>query len=254
MMTATLCLLGLLLATAIVAAVAGDDENEGAGADGQNTGEDTDTDDPGETTGPPGGGDKPLTQADVDRAVQARLKREQAKAAKATAELQAELDRLKAAEAERANAELSEIDRATKTAAEAQAAVKAAEAAQAAAEQKALLATAIANDAADLPNIYRQLVSGDTDEAIAESITEARKQFDADRAGLAQRIATLTPEQIADEFGEPGKALAERLAGRPPSIGNQTNAGEQPGAPPPVKPLSGGSVRDWAEAARKARE
>jgi hypothetical protein len=134
-------------------------------------------------TAPPAG-DKALTQADVDRIVQERLARERGKlereAGKSVAELQARLTEYEQAEKARAEAELSEVEKAQKAAAEAVARADAAEAARLAAETSALRATLIATEIASLPRAYKALVTGDTEDAIRESIIAAKAEYEAD--------------------------------------------------------------------------
>jgi len=236
-MTAMMVLLGLLMVAGLL--LTPDEGEEGAGADGQGAGnddaadagdgaaaqEEQPDDDAGETGAPSGG---QYTQADVDKAIKSRLKRAEAKAARERKELEDRLAGFEQAEADRAKAEMGEVERATAEAAEAKAAAEQARSALAQAQRDALRANLIAANARELPAPYQQLVTGDDEEAIAASIAQAQEQHRADRAEQLKQLAAMTPEQVEQAFGDEGKALAERLKGKAPSVGAPSNAPGQP--------------------------
>ena len=153
--------------------------------------------------------------------------------------LAARVAELESAERERAEAAMSEQERAV---AEAQRAKAEADAEKAAAAQErvaALKARVIADKAPTLPAAYRALVAGDTEEAIAESLSAVEAQYQQDTTSPVQsalaELATLTPEQVAERYGDAGAALAARLQGQPVSIGGPSNAGGV-AKPPPETP------------------
>lgn len=183
----------------------------------------------GQVTAPPAGGS--LTQADVDRIVQERLSRERASAEKARAELQAQLDRYAKAEEERKQAEMTEIDRAKAEADKARAEADKLKAEAEREKLRAMRADAIAEQAADLPSEFKRLVEGNTPDELTESIGEARKKFETLQSQIAEATlsaaASMTDEQLAERFGEVGKAFAAARNGRPYSIGGPSNASGQ---------------------------
>lgn len=229
----------ILLAVGVLAALAlalvpGEDDDDQAGAGAQGTGDDT-QDTAGAGTGA-GANAGALTQEQVDKIVADRLARAERKAEAQRAELQAKVDGYERAEEERKAAEMSEVEKAQKAASEAKAEAEAARAEAAAERVRALRADLISQHAADLPPAYKAQVAGTTDEEITESIATARAAYEADRgnvsAAVVQELLTLTPEQVADKYGEAGKALAGRLAGRPVSVGSPSNAGGGGGSVP----------------------
>lgn len=213
------------------------EETAEPGAGGQSTGRD-------DSAGTGAGGDKQLTQAEVDRIVADRLARAERKAAAERAELQAKLDAYTQAEEERKMAELSEVEKAQKAAADAKAEADAARAEAQAATNRALRAELLSQHAADLPASYKAQIAGATEEEILESIGKARETFEADRGRISKAtqetlfrdVATLTPEQLAEKYGEVPEAAAviARLTGKPVSVGSPSAAGGQPS--PPAKP------------------
>ena len=198
--------------------------------------------DPGGTGAAPTG--KTFTQAEVDKIAADRAARAERKAAAEKAELQAKLDGYTQAEEERKAAELSEVEKAQKAAADAAAARQEAEARALAAETRALRADLLSQHAADLPASYKAQITGATEEDIIESISRARETFEADRGGISKAtqetlfrdVATLTPEQLTEKYGEVPEAAAviARLTGKPVSVGSPSAAGGQPS--PPAKP------------------
>lgn len=154
-------------------------------------------------------------EADKRKAAEARL-----------AEAEAQLAEYRSAEEARKQAEMSELEKAQAAAAAAEERAAAAEAARQAAEVGALRANLIASEAAALPAVYKQLVTGTDEASIKESIASAQAAFAADRETVLGSVLTLTPEQLAD-LGENGKALAERIQGRQ-NIGSPPAGGKAP--------------------------
>lgn len=173
-----------------------------------------------------------MTQAQVDRIVQERLSRAEAKWQEREAGLQAELETHRKAEEERQQAEMTEVERAK---AEAEKARADAQAALATAEQERLRATRadlISQQAPDLPAAYKQLISGADEDAITASIAEARNAYLADERAALERVLDLPAEQLKARYGPEGaQALADRLAGLPRNVGAPSNAGNQPQVP-----------------------
>jgi len=189
----------------------------------------------GNTTGAPAG--VALTQADIERA-QAEVRRAADREHKKERDVLTErLKTLEDEKAKRDEAELSELQKAQKVAADAEVRRVAAEQALATAQVTALRANLVSQNAASLPAAYRAQITGDTQEEITASITATQAAFDADRTAMIQRLAAMTPEQIRQEFGDVGAALAERMQGKPtPSVGAPTNPpGQQ--APPAAKTI-----------------
>lgn len=187
----------------------------GAGADGQGA--------------PPAG---MHTQADVDRIVAQRLERDRTKAADAQAALQAKIAELEAAEKKREEADLSEGERLKKEAEEAKAGKADAEARAEVAELAATRALFLRGNAADLPAAYAQMVTGKTEAELKESLEAVGKQYAEDVQAVFRQIVTMNADQLVARFGDDAKPLAERLAGKPVSVGAPSNAGgTQPGAP-----------------------
>jgi hypothetical protein len=178
---------------------------------------------------PADSGGRTYTQQDLD-AIAAKARREGESKAKAA---EARIAELEAAEAERAKAEMTELERAKAEAEEARAAMAAAQSAAAASALAADRANIIAAEGQGLPPAYQAMVTGPDADAIRASLAAARAQHDAEQAALLARIAAMSPEQLA-QLGDEGKALAERMAGQPVSIGAPSSA-----TPPPA-----GNLRD----------
>lgn len=226
----------------------GSEGGEGAGAGGQGAGQGGDNGGAGTGAGADAG--KTVPQAEVDRIVADRLARAERKAAAERAELQAKLDAYTQAEEERKTAELSEVEKAQKAAADAKAEADAARAEAQAATNRALRAELLSQHAADLPASYKAQIAGATEEEILESIGKARETFEADRGGISKAtqetvfrdVATLTPEQLTEKYGEVPEAAAviARLTGKPVSVGSPSAAGGQPSAPAKPGEIKGG--------------
>lgn len=182
---------------------------------------------------PADSGGRTYTQQDLD-AIAAKARREGESKAKAA---EARIAELETAEAERQRAEMTELERAKAEAEEARAAMAAAQSAAAASALAADRANIIAAEGQGLPPAYQAMVTGPDADAIRASLAAARAQHDAEQAALLARIAAMSPEQLA-QLGDEGKALAERMAGHPVSIGAPSNAGAQ--APPPPDPQAAG--------------
>lgn len=217
-------------------------EGEEGGEGGEGAGETTDkpgeekTDKPGEKTDKPpaDASKKTFTQADVDKMMQDRLARQTKQTDKTTEDLQTKLTALEEAEAERERAELTETEKLQADLVAAQAQVKTAEEGRASAQHDALRSQVIAQHGADLPPAYHTQVQGENAEALLQSVEEARTQHTQDLADytakLLSNLATATPEQLTETYGEAATALVTRLEGKPPSIGGPGAAGA---APPP---------------------
>ncbi len=88
----------------------------------------------------------------------------------------------------------------------------AAEAARQDAEVRTLRVNLLAIEAADLPTVYRDRVTGATEDEIRASIADAQAAYLGDRDAFLGKLATMTPEQVA-ALGEAGQPVAERLPG-----------------------------------------
>lgn len=203
-----------------------------------------------EQTTPPGTQAKTFTDSDV-----AAARRDEAAkrkdAEKRLADSEAKLRAFEDAEAERKRAEMSELDVARQDAETARAEAETAKRETEAARVDALRSRLLSEHGDGLPIAYKRMVGGNTEDEIAESLTTARAAYDADRtaqiADVLRGLPTLTPEQIAERYGEPGQGLAERLKGQPVSIGAPSAAS---GAAPP--PAPGATVDPLVADLRKA--
>jgi multidrug efflux pump subunit AcrA (membrane-fusion protein) len=177
----------------------------------------------------------------------------QREAEKRTAELQAELETLRAAAEARKLAEMTELEKAQAEAAEAKRQAQEATQAAASARTDALRANLIATQAATLPPAYKAQVTGDDQDAITASIAEVQAHYEAAQTEFVASLARMAPEQIAEQFGEAGKALAERLSGRQvPSIGSPGNTSAPPSQQAPVD-TSDGRLSSWLSRAAKPK-
>jgi len=192
-----------------------------------------------------------LTQADVDRIVQERLGRASKAHEAERRQLAEKLAAYEQAEEERKKAEMTEVERAQAEAKQALARATQIEAELAAERIRTKRAEAVARDAADLPAAYRSLVTGDTDDAIAESIKAAQEMHQRDAAAFLRQLATRTPEEIA-ALGEEGKSLVERLSGKPPSIGAAPAAGQEQTAAAGGE-AQPGTLAAWMQRAHRTR-
>lgn len=186
---------------------------------------------------------------DVD-AIAARARK------KAEAERDAAIARvaeLEAAEKARAEAAMTEQERREAQIAERERAAVEREAKAVEREREAVKARAIAANAPTLPVAYHAAITGETEEELAESIAAAVAAYQQDTAPAVQSVladlAALTPEQVAEKYGDAGKAIADRLQGNPVSIGAQGNAGTNASPPEPFGPKNM-TVPAW----RKERE
>jgi len=195
------------------------------------------------------------TQADFDRMVGERIGRERKNAEAAQAALQTKIAELEAAEQKRADADLSEGERLKKEAEEAKSAREVAEARAEAAELAATHALFLRGNAADLPEAYARMVTGKTESELKESLEKVGKVYAEDAKVVFRSIAGMTPEQLLERFGDDAKPLAERLAGKPVSVGAPSNAGgTQPGAPPVWDPNDPKTQTPEAYAAKRKRD
>lgn len=168
------------------------------------------------TGGAPQGGT--LTQEQADKIVQTRLAREKAAHEKQVAELQAKLNEFTTAEEQRKLAELSEIEKAQKAIADAKREADLARAEAIEAKLAATRATIIAAEAADLPPLVRNQITGTDEETVRASIADLRKQWDE----LRTQLTGQAPRSVGSPSAVPG--------GQPPV---------PPGAgPPPNNNLS----------------
>ncbi len=163
------------------------------------------------------------TQEDFDKAAAAIRRKADAE----TKSLKAQVDELtaqiqgftKSAE-DKARADLSELERMRLERDEAAKERAAMQAEAEAAKVRALRADLIAEKIPTLPAAYKRLVTGDDRDAVAESIQEALEAHKADTAATVERLSSMTAEAIAEEFGDAGRALVERLGSRPGSVGS----------------------------------
>lgn len=191
------------------------------------------------------------------------LRKEQGKLRSQASKAQAETDSLKARlaelEAERAKAEeakLSEFERAQKAAKDAEDRAALAEAVAQQERITARRATLVASDPKPLPVVFRERVTGDTDDEIAASIEEQHEAHIAMLAQFAMTLSKTGADELTELIGEePAKAFLARY--EPPAeerlpspVSGPSAAGGQPKSPAAKQGLSGkASVADWATAA-----
>jgi hypothetical protein len=220
-----------------------------AAGDGQTSGTNTGADGTGAAAGT-----GVLTQEQVNalvgKARQDAAAKAQREADKRTAELQAELDKFRADAEARKLAEMSELEKAQAEAAEARRLVQEATQAAASARIDALRANLIATQAATLPPEYKALVTGDDQDTITASIAEVQTRYVAAQTEFVATLSRMAPEQVVEQYGEAGKALADRLAGRQvPSIGSPPNASAPPSQSEPPD-TSDGRLSSWLSRAK----
>lgn len=90
-----------------------------------------------------------------------------------------------------------------------------------------LRANIVLRDAATLPAVYRERVTGNTEDEITASIATLKSQHATDlkaaHTDFLRAVASMTPEQIKEQFGDEGAALADRLAQKPASLGGTSS-------------------------------
>ncbi len=185
-MTLTVTMIGLMMLGVLTLTAGGSDDGDG----------DDDATTPPEppTSGTPAGDDTdsdPLEGLTEEQraAVEARIRAEsdrQAKRMKAAiqkAREEAAEEARKAAEIEAQRAQMDETDRAIAERKEAQEALEAERAEKARLEAELIrtrFLVAHAEEVADLPEIYRERITGESDEELAESLKQVAEQFAAD--------------------------------------------------------------------------
>ncbi len=187
---------------------------------------------------PPDGDLTPDEQARFDKALKDRLARQQRQYEQKLADERAARQKLEDEAEERRKAALTEEQRKeeARQAAEDRAAQLQAELA---AERVARLRSdTIAAKGSDLPARFRDLVTGDTAEAIEASIEEVRAEFQGLREGIgadfgrqALRDAVDLPaEEFLTKYPDEGKALLAKFGRTPTDLGS---GGANPPPPPP---------------------
>ena len=203
----------------------------------------------GQDTAPPAAG-KTFTQDELDRIVADRIAREKRAADKRASELETELAGFREAETKRKEAEMTEAQKAEEARKAAEARAQQLEAELTAARTDALRSQIIAAEAADLPLAYRLQVTGADEDAIKESVGNVRKQFETDRAAWLRGLASMTPEDIAAQYGEDvASPLVARLTGKPQSVGAAPRS-----SVPADPPAEWSPDNNTPEAWRKERE
>lgn len=215
---------------------------------------------PTEGAGAPATGFSPITsQEQFDSMLSKRLQKERDRAAAALDKAREEGRVAALAEAEEAQkrANMTEVEKALAAAATAEQKRVEAEARLAAAESARVRAEFISTKATDLPEAYRAMVAGATDEELTTSCDAARSAFVADQRALATRLATMTADQATSVLGE-GHPLLERLTAQrqqPFPIGAPANGTQSAQAVPPTsEALNAGGMNAWLARAQQARK
>ena len=107
----------------------------------------------------------------------------------------------------------------------------------------------IASEGTDVLPAYQHQVAGASDEDLRASLIEVRQKQKTDQVGLLRWVATATPEQIVERYGEDAKILAERFKAAPTNVGAPRPSGA---TPPPSGSLSSGLSPDWFTPAHRS--
>ena len=150
--------------------------------------------------------EKQFTQADMDRVVENRLKRERDKQGQTAAELEQKLSTYEAAEAERERQARSELDNVKADLEKAQSETQSAKAEMDKLRKQMFRLDWIATNAPPkLPMAYRLLITGDDQDALTVSRDEAVKQYTEDFEAQTGQKPSIGASSPGDDGQPPGK-------------------------------------------------